>query len=225
MKVSSLILTASVFTATVSAFTPSNLGASNALQNVVGSSVGERVSPLGVGTFGASTSGAINVADEMAQRDVYSMESWALQYGVQKVDGVEFYSADGVDYELITNQNIGAGSPVLFIPADIVLSSDAVVNEFGGSLQQAEAALVQSEQGLAQRLPLFRLMVKILAEYEKGQDSPYFPWLNSVPKRFFNGVAMTGKCREHYKSNKKGESFFAILRLWFLLRCKTVVSI
>ena len=35
-------------------------------------------------------------------------------------------------------------------------------------------------------------MVKILAEYENGQQSPYYPWLNAMPRQFFNGVAMTG---------------------------------
>jgi hypothetical protein len=38
------------------------------------------------------------------------------------------------------------------------------------------------------------LMVKIMAEYEKGEESPYFPWLNSMPRQFYNGVAMTDAC-------------------------------
>jgi hypothetical protein len=35
------------------------------------------------------TGGRVNVADEYAPRDVYSMEEWASQYGVQKADGVQ----------------------------------------------------------------------------------------------------------------------------------------
>ena len=133
------------------------------------------------------------MADETAQRAVYGMENWALQCGVQKAGGVEIWSGDGMDWQMITNENIAAGTPVFFVPAGMVLSSNAVEQEFGGQLEAAENALVQMEQGLAQRLPLFRLMVKILAEYEKGEESPFYPWLNSLPRQFFNGVAMTGK--------------------------------
>jgi hypothetical protein len=50
------------------------------------------------------------------------------------------------------------------------------------------------DQGTAKRLPLFRLMIKILAEYEKGQESPFLPWLNSLPRVFYNGVSMTDDC-------------------------------
>jgi hypothetical protein len=71
------------------------------------------------------------------------------------------------------------------------LTSDEIREEFGGNLLAAENVLAQYE-GTIQRAPLFRLMVKILAEYENGQQSPYYPWLNSLPRQFFNGVAMTG---------------------------------
>ena len=37
-------------------------------------------------------------------------------------------------------------------------------------------------------------MAKILVEYEKASDSIYFPWLNSLPRQFFNGVSMTKAC-------------------------------
>lgn len=38
------------------------------------------------------------------------------------------------------------------------------------------------------------LLYRILAEYEKGDQSPYFPWLNSLPRQFYNGVSMTDDC-------------------------------
>lgn len=200
MKFPSLIVTA-WFTAAVSAFTPpSSLSNSNALST----SSDMRVSPLasffgggggGGGAMGGATmAGTIDVTDEFAQRDVQGMEQWALQNGVQKVDGVELTSGDGVDWQLVANQGLAAGSPVLYVPSGMVLSSNAVCQEFGQNLQAAENALVQEDKLTAQRLPLFRLFVKILVEYEKGQDSIYFPWLNSLPRRYFNGVAMTSDC-------------------------------
>ena len=138
--------------------------------------------------------GCIDVTDEYAQRDVYTMEQWAQQYGAQKADGVELYSEDGSDYQLITQSGLGAGQTVLCVPIDIAISSEAVANEFGGSLQQAEQFLVNIDQGTQARLPLFKLMMKVLAEYEKGEQSVYYPWLNSLPRQFYNGVAMTDAC-------------------------------
>lgn len=63
--------------------------------------------PLSVGYAPSSTS-TIDVS-ETAQRDVYSMQNWAQQYGVQLAEGVQIGSGDGEDYSVITNSNIRAG--------------------------------------------------------------------------------------------------------------------
>lgn len=139
--------------------------------------------------------GCVNIADIYSPRDVFSMEQWAAQYGMQKADGVELYCTDGgSDYSLMTNGGVAAGQTAVFVPADIVLNSAAIQQEFGTSLQQAEAAVVEIDRGTEYRLPLFRLMIKILVEYEKGQESVYYPWLESLPRQFFNGVSMTKAC-------------------------------
>jgi len=159
---------------------------------------------MGGGDVGdTNTQGKVNVINEFANRDVQGMEVWALQNGVQKGNGVDLACGDspGVDWQLITKLDIQAGNPVLFVPAGMILSSNAILLEFGDDpdssgnpLLYAEQALVKSDRLTAQRLPLFRLMVKILKEYEMGEESPYFPWLNSLPRRFYNGVAMTEDC-------------------------------
>ena len=129
------------------------------------------------------------------QRDVYAMEAWAIENGYQKVDGVELYSEGDDDWSMMTNTDIPAGTTIMFIPSNLVLSSDAVVKEYGSNfdLELTENALKQMERDLAKRLPLFRLLVKILAEYEKGENSFYAPWINSLPTQYYNGVSMTGK--------------------------------
>ena len=181
MKISSLIFTSGALLASgVAAFSPAARSSTSSTQLYQFATMQQ--------------GGLVNVADEYAQRDVYSMEEWATQYGTQKADGVELYSADGSDYQLITQSPISAGETVLFVPADIILNSAAIQQEFGTSLQQAEQAVVQIDQGAAYRLPLFRLMMKILVEYEKGQDSMFYPWLNSLPRQYFNGVSMTKAC-------------------------------
>lgn len=147
-----------------------------------------RLSPLAVGVG----NDALIDLQETAQRDVYSMQNWATQCGAQTLSGFELTTQDGEDWSVVTSQSIPSGTPVLFIPAQMVLSSSDA--EFGGNLVSAENALKQYDGDTA-RIPLFRLMVKILLEYEQGAQSPFFPWLNSLPRRFFNGVAMTGKKR------------------------------
>lgn len=158
------------------------------------SAVGRRSSRLPVSSYQAT--GLIDVTQSNNQRDVYTMEQWAAQYGMQKAPGVDLYSEDGADWQLVTQAPIAAGSTVIYVPSSIVLGSNNIAMEMGNALAQAESALVAMEQGLAERLPLFRLMVKILAEWDAGADSPYFPWLNSLPKQFYNGVSMTDACFE-----------------------------
>jgi hypothetical protein len=136
-------------------------------------------------------SSLINV-DENAQRDVYTMQDWAVQCGVQQCDGFELTSYDGQDYCAVTQQPLAAGSPVLFVPEGMVLSSTKAALEFGDGLYEAERILAESN--LQQQVPLFRIFCKILIEYEKGVDSPWYPWLNSVPRLYNNGAAMTYTC-------------------------------
>lgn len=147
----------------------------------------------------AQQQGLIDVTDIYSPRDVYSMEAWAAQYGMQKADGVELFSPDGGnDYTLVAQSGASAGQTVVYVPVDIVLNSMSAQAEFGAGLQQAEASILQIDQmaqmGSQYRLPLFRLMVKILSEWEKGQESLWYPWLNSLPRQFFNGVSMTKAC-------------------------------
>lgn len=133
----------------------------------------------------------VNINDNVP-RDVSTMESWSVNCGVQKADGFQLVSnyVDGQeDYCAITQQQLPAGSPVLFVPNEMIFSSSKAAQEFGGILQTAENQLMQTN--LQTQIPLFRLFCKILAEYEKGEDSPWYPWLNSLPRRYNNGASMT----------------------------------
>ncbi|CAB9497968.1 M protein repeat protein [Seminavis robusta] len=179
MKFSTL-LASGFFAAAVSAFQPAfNTGVAHT-RGLAG--------PLSVATF----TGTVDI-QETAQRDVYTMQDWARNCGVQTAEGFELTTNDGYDWSAMTNQYIPAGTPILYVPQGLVISSSDVEGEFGGNLLAAENMLSQNDE-TAKRLPLFRLMVKILSEYEQGQQSPYFPWLNSLPRLFYNGVAMTDAC-------------------------------
>lgn len=133
---------------------------------------------------------------EASPRNVAPLQEWANQAGIQTIQGVQVTQSplghnnpDGQDYTLMTTQDIAAQTPILYVPAQVTLSSTDTVDQLGGNLQAAENALERAD-----RLPLFRLVVKILSEYEKGLDSPWSPWLDALPRRFNNGVAMTDAC-------------------------------
>ena len=131
---------------------------------------------------------------ENAQRDVYTMDDWAVNAGAQKAEGFELTSYDGQDYYAATNQDIPSGSPVLFVPNQMMITSSSVAQEFGDALSQAENELVTCDCG--ELVPLFRLYTKVLVEYEKGENSPWYSWLNSLPRMYNTGASMTYACFE-----------------------------
>ncbi|KAL7453946.1 hypothetical protein ACHAWC_005576 [Mediolabrus comicus] len=149
----------------------------------------------------SSTNAVVSVGEDAA-RDVESMNMWATNMGIQRCDGCELtatYEEDGFggvaeDWSFVSSQTIAAGSPVLFVPSDVILSSGIVRNELYAFLSTAEASL--ADQGMEKDIPLFALFVKVLAEYERGTDSPFYYWLNSLPRKFNNGAAMTYSCFE-----------------------------
>ena len=196
MKLScALIFSAGIFATSVSAFAPSYTTNNNlATRSTSSTTTCTTTTSLNQYAGATAAGGLVNIADEYAQRDVYSMEEWAMQYGAQKAPGIELYSEDGSDYQYVAQQGIQGGQTALYIPPDIVLNSASIQQEFGQSLTGAEQVVVGIDRGTQARLPLFRLMVKILAEYEKGQDSPFYPWLNSLPRQYYNGVSMTQAC-------------------------------
>ena len=140
---------------------------------------------------------------EDAARDVVSMyDVWAFSVGIQRCEGLELtstYEDDGFggiseDWSMLASQLIASGSPVLFVPAEVILSSGVIRNELYTFLSSAEASL--ADMGMEKDIPLFALFVKILVEYERGENSPYYFWLNSLPRQFNNGSAMTYSCFE-----------------------------
>ncbi|CAJ1921721.1 unnamed protein product [Cylindrotheca closterium] len=141
----------------------------------------------------SSTAEGLVCVEETMERDVYSMMEWAFNAcGVQKADGFQLTTNDGQDYEVYTEQDLPEGSPILFVPNELIFASYKAVQEFGQILVEAEnnGPLSPSQR------PLFRVFCKILTEYEKGQSSPWYPWLNSTPRLYNTGSAMTDACFE-----------------------------
>ena len=148
----------------------------------------------GVASRATLTTSLNNLVDtaEYVERDVYTFDEWAASVGVQRCEGFQLTTNDGSDFFAITNQNLPAGTPVVYVPPEMVLSSNRCAEEFGQSLQYSEDRIKQG--GVANQIPIFRMGVKILAEWEKGDQSPWYYWLNSLPRLYSNGVSMTSAC-------------------------------
>jgi hypothetical protein len=127
---------------------------------------------------------------ENAQRDVGAMDEWASMCEVQRADGFQLTTEDGLNFSALTTQEIAEGSPILCIPGNMIISTSSVKAELGS---QDAAVDYLSRVGSGDQVGKFFLFAKIMAEYEQGDQSPYFPWMNSLPRMFFNAISMTGE--------------------------------
>mmetsp|Transcript_12876 Transcript_12876/g.27335 ORF Transcript_12876/g.27335 Transcript_12876/m.27335 type:complete len:465 (+) Transcript_12876:87-1481(+) len=139
---------------------------------------------------------------ESAPRNVASLYSWAGDYGIQTTPGFELASDDGLDVYAITNQYLPADSPILCIPNELILSGRKAREELGGGSTEnnpAEQTLINLETSehmseISKSISQFYLFLKVLKEYELGAESPWYPWLDSLPRYFSNGASMTDFC-------------------------------
>ena len=143
-------------------------------------------------SFQRTAVGHLMSLEEDTQRDVNAMSNWADSCGVQKCEGFDIQTYDGMDYFAITQANLPQGSPVLYVPENMIISSSKANQEFGSALGEAESQLADSD--MQHLIPLFLIFTKILSEYEKGHASPYFAWLNSLPRLYNTGASMTFAC-------------------------------
>ncbi len=107
---------------------------------------------------GGPLAAAVNI-NEAATREIQPFEEWSRNCGVGMCDGFALTTTDGgMDYSVMTNQNVPSGGPILYVPREMVLTSVAAEQEFRAGLTDAERQL--SEEGLRERVSLFRLFVK-----------------------------------------------------------------
>lgn len=143
----------------------------------------------------ASFTALVNL-DETAARDVSALEDWAAAYGVQTAEGFSIVPAqesheDENNFGVVTNVDLPAESPVLYVPSELILTGSTARQALDGpALQQALELLgrLEKEDDVTQEFALF---CKVLVEYEKGDASPYYPWLNAMPRIYYNGASMT----------------------------------
>jgi len=135
----------------------------------------------------------INI-DEEAPRDIPSMEQWSYEMGAQRTEGFTLTSDDGgFDVYAMTTVDLPTGSPVLTIPEHMILSSTKAMAELR-STDMSEAEKIINSVNAESEFRQYYLMLKLLDEYEKGVASPWYQWLNSLPRYYTNAASMTPFC-------------------------------
>ena len=143
----------------------------------------------------SSLTSTIDVS-ENAQRDLAPLMQWAVNCGFQTSDGFDVQqtqSEDGLDDAwAITNQDLPRDSPILYVPNEVMMTGAKARQELGSEASSAEQMLSGFYD--QEEISKFYLFLKLLWEYELGEQSPYFQYLNSLPRFFSNGASMTDFC-------------------------------
>jgi len=126
--------------------------------------------------------------NEDAPRDVASLGEWAANCGVQTSPSFELASEDELGVFASTNQDVPADSPIVCVPNEVILTGSKARQEFGADAYAAEQTIMLSDH------MSFYLFLKVLKEYELGDQSPWYQWLNSLPRYYSNGASMTDFC-------------------------------
>ncbi len=133
--------------------------------------------------------------ERTAPREIGQFQNWAVQCGVQVDNGFSLVqdSIDGnEDWRAATSTGAMKGSRVLYIPNEMILSSARIAQEFQGYVDPSFRIL--DEKGLQILYPQFYLFLKVLVEFEKGLESPYYPWMAALPRKWNTAVSMDDFC-------------------------------
>ena len=99
----------------------------------------------------------------------------------------------------MTTQEIQSGTTVMYIPAEVCLSSSAVAQELNANSPTGGVAAAVDKLnkiGGTNSVADFYLFLKLLAEYEAEENSAYFGWFDGMPLLFYNAASMTDFCYE-----------------------------
>jgi hypothetical protein len=128
-------------------------------------------------------------------REIYPFQEWAANCGVQVDHGfcLADQTVDGnEDWYAATSTGGPQGGTVLTVPTEMILSSARIAADYQGYVEPSFQILEQ--RGMKHLFPQFYLFLKVLVEYEQGENSPYYPWMASLPRAWNTGVAMDDFC-------------------------------
>jgi hypothetical protein len=123
--------------------------------------------------------------DENSPRQYDNFAGWSNHYGLQMENGFQLAENEG-DWSVVAGSPAARGSRMLFVPGMLKLSSKQAREEEFPGLESVEQYL--DKKGSKELIPQFYLFLKVLREYQMGEESPYAPWLDAMPKKFSTAV-------------------------------------
>jgi len=134
----------------------------------------------------------IDISDD-AVRNPNGFLEWANYYGI----GTENFqiNAQSNNWGGFSIQAAPVGSRVLFVPAMLRITSQTVREQEFADQQGTIAEFIDSNYSDGDTdIPLachFYLFLKILQEYERGDQSAYYQWMDALPRKFSTAVTFS----------------------------------
>lgn len=133
--------------------------------------------------------------ERTASRDIASFQNWAVENGVQPGEGfcLNDYMMDGnEEYYAATSTGGSQGSLALFVPGEMILSATQTYQEIEGAIDDSMQIL--KARGMEHLSQQFVLFLKVLFLYQEGEQSSYYPWMASLPRKWNTAVSMDEFC-------------------------------
>jgi len=123
-----------------------------------------------------------------APRNYQSFVDWANYYGV--IEENFSLQPSSNNWGAAATQPANVGSRVLFVPAMLRLTSEQLRQD---EFAHVEPVIAQSIDGTTSNGEInlqnhFLLFLKILQEYDLGDQSPFHPWLDAMPRQFNTAI-------------------------------------
>lgn len=124
-----------------------------------------------------------------AYRNADAFFEWAGNYGISPENWQLSLQSD--NWGAVATQAASAGSRVLYVPGMLRMTSQtareqdfaALQTQITQSIDTTTANDLRSNGNIDMRAH-FYLFLKVLQEYEQGNQSPYFPWMDALPRKF-----------------------------------------
>lgn len=125
-----------------------------------------------------------------ADRDMEALKSWASENKVLRENGFELNESNDGDWSVSISENGKEAHRVLQVPSHLVLASTKIRKELEDQFSFSAAMEHLEKKKVEHQIPQFFLWLKILREYENGENSLWHPWLQSLPRSFSNAISM-----------------------------------
>ena len=130
---------------------------------------------------------------EQASRNPDGFLEWATYYGISPENFQ--VNTQSNNWGAVATQDAPAGSRVLFVPAMLRMTSQNVREQEFADLEPTISQYIDAtyndgdtDINLACH---FYLFLKILQEYDQGDQSPYFYWLDALPRKFSTALTFS----------------------------------